>query len=251
MKKRLIVLGSFAALVVSSSALGGFIFFTDPAAFADALAAQNKVSKGFWDLKPNNMPPDFIGGFDDSLNINNIPTFKDGTPFWDADTMLDNVTFQSNMSFQGEGGPNPRGENALVVLANGAFGLDNNALLANTFVDGLDILSGPPAGDNHTAMALDVIDIFPLGDLHVTVWDKNEQNVAKINLGLLESGVKVFLGILATDGSTIGRVNIFDTLGAPGGGAEGFTRIEVWIPAPGAMALLGVAGLFVRRRRRR
>jgi hypothetical protein len=242
------VLGSFAALVVSGAAFGDFIFFSDPGAFFGALEANNKVSKGFWDMNPNNVGPNFIGGFADPLNINNIPTLADGTPFWDAETMLDNVTFQSNLDPQGGQGPNPRGANGLAFATPPFFGIKNNVLVANTFVDSFDILSGPPAGDNHTAMALNVVALASGGaPIIITVWDKNGEHQTKFEVGPLGDADNAVVGILALDGRTIGRVNIYD----PSGGAEGMSAIEVFIPAPGSLALLGLSGLFVRRRRRR
>lgn len=69
---------------------GGFVFFLDPGEFQAALDANNKVSKGFWDFKPNNVGPNFIAGFDDPLNFQNIPLQDNGVPFWDK-MPLDNV----------------------------------------------------------------------------------------------------------------------------------------------------------------
>ena len=93
------------------------------------------------------MGPSGVVGFSDPLNINNPGPF-DSVP-------LDNITIQSNLNPQGQGGPNPRGgPNALVLVNAPVFGLDNTAILADTFVDSLDIISGLPAGDNHTASGL-------------------------------------------------------------------------------------------------
>ena len=248
------VLGSFAALAVSSAALGGFVFFTDPVAFQAALDANGKISKGFWDFSPHNVGLGFIGGFEDPLNFQNIPFDKKlGVFYWD-EMPLDNIQFQSNLNPNGQGGPNPRGIAGLAFATPPFFGLDNNILVANTFVDSFDILSGVPVGDNHTAMALQVVSLSnpPQGlPVNITVWDKNEENSTRLVLPGFQGIEKQFVGILATDGLTIGRVNIYDTGSGPGSGAEGISSIEVYIPAPGSLALLGLSGLFVRRRRRR
>ena len=86
MKKRMIVLGSVAALSLSGAALGDFVFFTNPDEFFAAIEDQGKVSKGFWDFKPNNVGEDFLGTLDDPLNFKTAP----GTGFWD-NMPLDNV----------------------------------------------------------------------------------------------------------------------------------------------------------------
>ncbi len=251
MKRRMIVsgscgLGSFAALALSGAAFGDFIFFTDPGEFFAAIEAQGKVSDGFWDFKPNNVGEGFIGVLDDPLNFKTAPQ----TGFWDS-MPLDNVQFQSNLSPQGQGGPNPGNRpNEMAFATAPFFGINNNILVANHFVDSFDILSGVPVGDNHTAMALEVVSLQNGGgNIHVTVWDKNEEQETKLILPPMGNSDKVFVGILAV-GKTIGRVNIYDT--TPGNfGAEGISSIEVYVPAPGSLALLGLSGLFVRRRRRR
>ena len=251
MKKRMVVLGSFAALAVSSAALGDFVFFTDPGEFFAAIEAAGKVSKGFWDFKPNNVGDGFIGGISDPLNFQNLPTDPAGNPIWDS-MPLDNIQFQSNLNPFGEGGPNPRGINALAFATPPFFGIKNNILVANQFVDSFDILSGVPVGDNHTAMALNVVSLASDGgDVVVTVWDKNEEHKTQLVLpGPWNDTEKRFVGILAADARTIGRVNIYDTTGGFFG-AEGISAIEVFIPTPGSLALLGLGGLFIRRRRRR
>ncbi len=98
---------------------------------------------------------------------------------------VDNVTFQSNIGPQPQPPlPNPRGQDGL-FFANGLFGYDNNILIATTFADSYDIISGPPAGDNHTAIAIEIVDAEGLtggGPVLVTVYDKLEVPVGKIKV---------------------------------------------------------------------
>ena len=216
-------------------------FFTDPFLFEQALQQAGKLPKGSWDFAAtNSQGPSAIVGFSDPLDINNPGPF-DSVP-------LDNIRIQSNLNPQGQGGTNPRGPNGLVLVNARAFGLDNTAILANTFVDSFDIISGPPAGDNHTAMGMDVISLVPSGaPIHVTVFDKQDVEVGKLILP--GTAQKQFVGLIMGGSKTIGRVNIYDV--NPGNqGAEGVSNLEVYVPVPGAIALLGLAGLAGRRRRR-
>ena len=227
MKRRMMVsgwcgLGSFAALTLSGAAFGDFIFFTDPSEFFAAIEAQGKVSKGLWDFTPNNVGPGFIGAITDPLNFKTAP----GTGIWDS-MPLDNIQLQSNLNPQGEGGPNPRSANALAFATAPFFEIKNNILVAGTFVDSFDILSGVPVDADHTAMAFNVVNLA--GDrespIHITVWDESEENAQKHTIDPLGDSDKQFVAILATNDMTIGRVNIYDT----GNGAEGISAIEVFV----------------------
>ncbi len=246
--KRMIV-GSFGLATLGLAAIAGadgtVQFFTDPALFDAAIQQAGKVSKGNWDIDAtHSVPPDEVHFFDDPLDI------TIGFPF--DEVPLDNVTIQSNLNPQGQGGPNPRGENALVLIVGPSFGLgnDQSAIVANFFVDSFDIISGPPAGDNHSAMSMDVVSLQPSGaPIHVTVFDKNDVEVGKLILPGI--GQKQFVGLIMGGGKTIGRVNVWDSGGGPGVGAEGITQLEVFVPAPAALALLGMAGGLLGHRRRR
>ena len=249
MKRRITVsglcaLGSFAALAVSSAALGDFIFYTDPGAFQAAIDDQGKVSKGFWDFNPNNVGDEFLAGIDDPLNFITAPA----TGIWD-EMPIDNVQFQSNVDPQGGDGPNPHGDDGLAFATPFADLFPHNVLVANFKGDSFDILSGVPVGDNHTAMAMNVV--VPEGaggDVFVTVWDKNEQHKTQWILpGPWQSDETRFIGILALDSRTIGRVNIWDD----NHGFEGISAIEVFVPSPGALALLALGAVGVRRKRKR
>ncbi len=243
--KRMIV-GSFGLATLGLAAIAGadgtVQFFTDPALFDAAIQQAGNVSKGKWDIDASHSQgpcgPHLI---DDPLDITNRFPF-DEVP-------LDNVTIQSNLNPQGKGGPNPRGENALVLVPCPCFGLDTSAVLANFFVDSFDIISGPPAGDNHTAMSMDVVSLAHSGmPIHVTVFDKDDVEVGKLVLPGTDQ--EQFVGLIMGGGKTIGRVNIYD-IHPSDSGAEGITQLEVFVPAPAALALLGMAGLIAGRRRRR
>lgn len=242
--------GGMLGLAAPSQA--NVLFFTDQVSFQAALDEAGKVSKFKWNFKPDYLGPGVIVGINDQLNINTHMNNAPGV-WWDGQVDLwpanvDNVTFSSNMNPQGP--LRPRGVDGLAYAKNGFNGIDNNLLLANFFVDSFDIISGPPADDNHTAMALELMQLpgfgFPPPIFHVTVYDKNDEEKGKVEIPWIKDQ-KLFLGILMTNNQTIGRVDIWDIMGGP----EGISRIETYIPAPGSLMLLGLAGLSTGRRRRR
>ncbi len=172
----------------------GANLFTDPAAFQAALP-QDKRAKAKWDFKPNDLPPASAVGLDDPLNIDTHGLNPDdpwtdaaGTDLWPPS--VDNVMFQSNLGPNPQAPqPNPRGVDGLLFATPGIADNDNNILLADFPSDSFDILSGPPAGDNHTAMALEIFSVFGTGPgpVFVTVFDKNEVPVGKIKLDLFQN----------------------------------------------------------------
>ncbi len=205
-------------------------FYTDPGEFAVAVAEAGKVEKFFWTFKPDLLPPAGGADLDDPLDIITHGLNPDdpwGTLWPPA---VDNVQFSANMTPQGP--LTPRGVSGMAYVKAGFVPeLTNNVLLANNFVDSFDIVSGPPAGDNHTALALDLISLDLDGPgrpvvFHVTVYDKFELELGKLEISALQ-GDKVFLGILAKD-ATIGRVDIWDSEG----GAEGVTSIATYAGPP-------------------
>ncbi|MCH8344630.1 MAG: PEP-CTERM sorting domain-containing protein [Planctomycetes bacterium] len=250
MKRMTMTMGAVAAAAITGMADAAIIFFLDEALFDQALADAGKISKGIEDFEQALIapPPSNVAILNDPLNINNLQgAFNPGD-------FIDNLTFQANtngtpnINDPGVNGLNPRGASGLVLFGAGFFGSANVGLTPNFTNDSFDILSGLPAGDNHTALGMNVFNFtespFPL---EVRVFDKSEQQIGLISIQTDLSGS--FLGILATGGETIGRVNLW----SPDAFLEGVYDVQTYIiPAPSALALVGLAGLFgVRRRRRR
>ncbi len=156
----------------------GVNFFTDPAIFFDALANANKAEKFSWDFKPDFLQPGTVVKIACPLNINTHPVNAPGVWFGDAGNLwppeVDNVTFWANHNPQGPFTP----AQSLTY-----YKISNNALVAQNVAGGqtsFDIFSGPPAGDNHTAFALELVSIGPLPPLfHVTVYDKQDLEIGK------------------------------------------------------------------------
>ncbi len=204
---------------------GDALFFTDPEDFFAALAAAEKTQKFFWDFNPHDQQQ-FVPGLNDPLDINTHGANLDdpwtdaaGNNLWPPE--VDNVQFSSNTTPQGP--LTPQGVFGLAFLHPGNWPIANNALVANFFVDSFDIVSGPPAGDNHTAFALELVATSFRGAVetvvHVTVYDKADIELGKFDVPVFG---KAFLGILTKDNElTIGRIDIWDQSGL----AEGVSSI--------------------------
>ena len=210
---------------------GGAQFFTDPIQFEQVLADIGKISKAQWDFKPDNAPPDSVTGVDDFLDINTHPVNApgvwidaSGNDLWPPE--VDNVQFSSNQTPGPQQQLTPHGAGGLVYLTPPFAGLDSNVLAANFFVDSFDIISGPPAGDNHTAISFEMLQVafgFPAPVFEVSVFNKQDELIGVFQIDGLENQ-KIFLGILAPPGDTIERVDIWDQ----SGGNEGISFIALY-----------------------
>lgn len=209
----------------TAQAQGGVQFFGNQAQFEAAVKAAGKVLKGK-ETYPWSAGAGSVIGVDDSLDVNT------SVPGWiQPGILLDNVTYQSNLDPFGANGPNPRGGTGLALFTTGFIGATSNGLVANHFVDSLDILSGPPAGDNHTALGMQVVSFnnSPGGSsITVSVYDKDDNLIGQAP-GLSDPANQggAFCGILSTSGETIGRVNLYDT--NPGFDAEGLINLTVYV----------------------
>jgi hypothetical protein len=219
---------------------GGVNFFETRELFDEEIAAQGKFSKGSWAFKPDYVP---VGTppwpVDDILDINTHQTnalgvWYDGhQDLWPPE--IDNVQFSSNVNPQGTF--EPYGAGGMAYLKPGSVpAIDNNALTegAADLVASFDIISGPPANDNHTAMALELVswdenDIDDPVEWHVTVYDKNEMPIGKYRASMVQPVGKPFLGMVTKDpGITIGRVDIWDENCSH----EGISFIELFNQTP-------------------
>ncbi len=153
-------------------------FFTDPALFFEALQNANKTEKFFWDFKPDFLPVGTVVKIASPLDIFTHPFNAPGVWFGFAGDLwppeVDNVQFWGNAIPQGPFTPGPNLE---------YHKTSNNALVAQqvgALQTSFEILSGPPAGDNHTAFALELVSIGPLPPVfHVSVYDKNDFEIGK------------------------------------------------------------------------
>ena len=237
MKRKTFLFAVLLAAYPASSALGQIFWTLDRDEFHLFMEGK-KVLKGIEDFEESNVGFGQLAVLTDPLvfGVPNIDAAGLGFPNGLAE---ENLIIQSNAFEQGlviEPGL------GMVALGQGfidGVNVPNSVVVgAQFFAESLDLIFDP--SDNHTGVGFDFID--PIGGIaFITVFDKNDEIIFK---QVFEAGgEKRFFGIWSPE--TIGRINI----GGPGG--ELVDNVEMWIPAPGALALLGVAGLLGARRRRR
>ncbi|MEE9294680.1 MAG: DUF4215 domain-containing protein, partial [Phycisphaerae bacterium] len=198
---------------------GGVTFFTDPAAFDNAVAGAGKVLKGIEDFEEAVAPPDsvLLLGCDPLDTACNDGVFSPGD-------ILFNLAFQSNIASPGMVKSLGQG---LALLTPPFVGALNNAVGSNFFSDSFDVLSLNP---NHTAIALSVVDLaFAPGiPIEVRVFDKNGSLLGMIIVNNA-APAGTFVGFVVPTPGTIGRVNIRSHDGIGNEGGELLYDIEAYV----------------------
>jgi len=223
MRKEMLV--AAGALFVASAASADILLFdidANESAWRDALRQNGKVAKGGWDF---NRDADYgIIGFAGPV------TSAGAGPVGAGTIDADNVSMNAPVG-------NPA--NNLVGVGPGAgFGNPSNFVGANYFTDSLVI----SLSEAKTAIEFNAVSLLGSNTADFIV-----NGGAAVFAGNAAPAAGHRYGILATGGDTISSVQIFDA----GGGAEGVQGAGlVYVPAPGALALLGLAGLVSRRRSR-
>jgi hypothetical protein len=243
-------LASVAALFAASTVSAGITMFDlrqGTGAFDEAIIAAGKTLKADFDFGTLNdfglvdisEPLDWRGSDDSNGRVpeNFLPT---------------NIRFQSNLDRAGGSGENPGGERGgnkpLFLLGPGqGFGNTANFVGANFFADSTDIVFDADDRGAKTAVDLVVTTVFDT-ECMVTIFGEGEEILFQTTLaGTGGAGYRV--GFIADDGDIIKRINL-DSPALFAEGVQGRMRVYTGIiPAPGALALLGVAGLISRRRR--
>jgi len=163
------------------------------------------------------------------------------------------LIMQSNQNGANPAATNPRGANGLATFGPGGGGNPNKVVSTNFFVDATDYLFSLTAV---SAVGFNPFSFSGSGTFTVTVF-----NTANVQIGQTtvpaDGGQTNHFGVLTTDGSAIGRINLFD----PANTVEGADNIELRatsaaVPEPATLAcvgmgLVGGATFFQRRRRRR
>lgn len=239
-------------VVVASSALGAqaqIQFYTQPADFLQAVQAAGKDLKGVEDFEESTVMQGQKIAFPNSLQ-NGVPR-----PTFDNGINATNLVIQTNIT-QGPFAPAPNPSTFSQALwVNGAGFIGSNSIkvgtdefLNNTF-SSLDLIF---TTHDKTAVSLDVSTYMGFAQGHqgfdIGIFDASDNLLGTFSIigPTPPEPAKNFFGVWSS--VPIGRINIWGIFAVPQPFA--IDNIEMWVPAPGAAGLLGLAGLMAARRRR-
>ncbi len=203
--------------IVGAPASAQLTWFNDQGEFEAAAAAAGSTLSGVEDYEASIMAPNSVDGFDDSLEFG-IPNGPDGFPYPSGTDGLAALTTQSNNLGAFGDDESPGGPNGLAAASNGFLGITTDAMLSNTFVNGMDLIF---SGDNNAAVGGRVVDA--LGSqtgVEITIYDINNNLLGQMHVAG-DAGGSNFTGVIST--TPIGRVNMFSD------GAEGMDDIQLWV----------------------
>lgn len=255
MKKFPFRLGLFAFTSFSSALHAGVSFYVDNSAGFNA-AASTLEFKGIENWEESTLGASLISFLDDPLT----PSIGKGT-FPTGTNPAAGVSVQSNTLGNSPSSASPRGSNGLAVISAGYFGAPSDQVGPNVFGDSFDIIVNP-SGNYSGAVSLNSLyyhgsattSTSNPGTVTVRVYDASNTLLGTQDLAGVNYSGASFLGIVATAGSNIRRINIASTL-EPANSATGADNISVFgsvlpIPEPAvtSLAILGAMGLLRRRR---
>lgn len=208
--------GLLLALAVPAATLADIAFYTSQTDFETAATNAGYVFFELEDYEEADLPPGSAMGVDDPL--------WPGAPNGPSPNGLEGVSdmcVQSNMYSGPAPEPNPRGPQALLAFS-GSSGV---TVVSNYFVDSHDLIFND--GAEKPAVGFNTLDFLGGSGVLVSVYGPGEVLLGSTNVGADEVGT-YFLGIVATNGQLIHRINIDSVID----GAEGADTIQTWIPEP-------------------
>ena len=261
--------------VFTSTASAGLMFYTSEVDFNNAVAASSLIYLGTEDFESSVLPDNNLQRVDDSLqpgvpstSLNPAapfppivdPVFPTGT------STATNITVQSNASGGMPSTPSPRGLDGLVTASAGFAGTPDDQIGTNFVTDSLDLIFNSPVPEPVLAVALialffDTVAFDPtaLGNIEIRVFDSSNVLLGMTTVFGADYVNEVgYIGIVATGGMDIGRINLWD--GNALFNTQGVDDIQVFVdepgvippnpvPAPGTLLLLlmGLAALRLRK----
>ena len=235
--KAVIALAMVTAASVAPAHAGVIFFSNDAAGFTAAMAGA--TSLGVEDFEDSFLPANNVLGINDPL------TQGVANAVYPAGLTAP-LTVQSNLLGGAAINPSPRGIDGLAAVSAGFAGATSDVVVANNSGDSLDLMFLAP--DQVVGVGFNSINFILPSNLNVQVYSTSNALLGSTSIIGDPSGAN-FLGIQATGGDAIGRINIFSTAD----GFEGVDNVQIFgptAPEPTSIALmgLGLLGLAARRR---
>jgi hypothetical protein len=232
------------AAIIADTALGGFIIFTDQAAFEAFNLAHGKTQKITETFEESNVPLNDWNVFLSNPLEGNVPNV-DFTGFgFPTGLVLDNLLIQTNSLGTNASDPSLGGTLRAVGLRT-----DNATAVSTGFpTDSLDLNF---TDRSPTGVGFDVIELISVGgEFHIAVFDKGNAVITEQIVPASPFLDTVFFGIWSDQ--DIGRINIDSVFaGANNSSFESVDNIQMWVPTPGTLVLLVLAALMGTHRHRR
>ena len=228
-----------ALLIVGAPALASaqLTWYTNQQEFERANRLHGKTLKGTETFEESTLPNRMSIDLNDPL----IPGYANGPHFPNGLTGVDNMIVQSNTLGGNATEPSPRGTDGLRTFSRGQLGAGSDVVVPDNAFDSLDLIFA--SRDNHSGVGFDSILLGAAGWNQILVFDTTNRLLGGLAVRGNPAGDQ-FAGVWS--GVPIHRINIY----SPGRGLEGADNIQLWIPEPGTLTLLGLGGLvpLVRRR---
>lgn len=206
---------SLLALGATAAAQAGVVFYVaDPTGFAAGRQALSPVYAGTENFESSTLAANTIQQFNDPLT----PGVANGA-FPAGTATAPGVTVQSNTLGGNPTAPAAHGSNGLSTASAGYSGTPTDQVSNNWQADSFDVILAPPLG---SALAVGLTPLYfdsaaatptsNAGSLTVRVYNGNTllgtQVISGINYS--QSQPSQFLGMVATDGDVITRINLWD-----------------------------------------
>ena len=229
--KRTIAL--FLVIAIPAAASADFGWYTNNTSFGNAAANAGYLLWGTETFEEN-LATEY-GTMPDPLDYG-VPS----APLW-PNGLEEKMTLQANTLGGYPSQPSPRGtDEALFVVPFGTgMGETSDLVFNNVFNDSLDLVFTGYGGYYAVGFAPSVI--FGLNPVTVRVYGMDQTLLGETTAATNIDG-SAFIGVVSD--VLIGRINV----NSPSNGSECADSIQLWVPEPASLLLLGFSALLLRRR---